>query len=160
MRVKLIIDEDFQNYKKISMIIGTCSCTWKCCKEQGIDCSICQNSKIFKEPTLDIPNIDIVNRYKNNNLSEAIVFGGLEPFDQFEEMKELIMEFRNSNINDDIVIYTGYNENEINNEIKQLKKIKNIIIKFGRYIPNHKKHYDDILGVNLASKNQYGKIIS
>ena len=37
---------------------------------------------------------------------------------------------------------------------------KNIIIKFGRYIPNQQAHYDDILGVNLASNNQYAIKIS
>ena len=35
----------------------------------------------------------------------------------------------------------------------------NIIIKFGRYIPNQKPHYDEVLGVNLASDNQYAERI-
>ena len=38
-----------------------------------------------------------------------------------------------------------------------LKKYKNIIMKFGRYIPNKKKHYDPVLGVYLASNNQFGE---
>jgi len=33
----------------------------------------------------------------------------------------------------------------------------NIIVKFGRYRPNQEKHYDKILGVFLASDNQYAK---
>ena len=41
-----------------------------------------------------------------------------------------------------------------------LKSYKNIIIKFGRFIPNDKPHRDTILGVNLASSNQYAKKIS
>jgi hypothetical protein len=32
---------------------------------------------------------------------------------------------------------------------------KNIIIKYGRYIPNQTPHYDEVLGVYLASDNQY-----
>ena len=56
---------------------------------------------------------------------------------------------------DDIVIYTGYNLNEIEDKVNILKNYKNIIIKFGRFIPNNKIHYDEILGVYLASDNQY-----
>ena len=33
----------------------------------------------------------------------------------------------------------------------------NIIIKFGRYIPNQQSHFDIVLGVNLASDNQYAE---
>ena len=38
-----------------------------------------------------------------------------------------------------------------------LKKYKNIIVKFGRFIPNQEKQYDEVLGVYLASNNQYGE---
>ena len=62
--------------------------------------------------------------------------------------------------NDDVVIYTGYNKEEIADKIEVLKKFKNIIIKFGRFIPNSKKKYDEVLGVELASENQYGEKIS
>ena len=37
---------------------------------------------------------------------------------------------------------------------------KNIIIKYGRYIPNQTPHRDEVLGVNLASDNQYAERIS
>ena len=60
---------------------------------------------------------------------------------------------------DDVVIYTGYKEEEILDKINVLKSYEPIIIKFGRYVPNQKSHYDDVLGVNLASDNQYAKII-
>lgn len=43
MRVKTIVDEDFANYKKPSMFIGTISCGGKCCIEAGIPLSVCQN---------------------------------------------------------------------------------------------------------------------
>ena len=36
----------------------------------------------------------------------------------------------------------------------------NIIVKFGRFIPNQESHYDEILEVNLASPNQYARKIS
>ena len=53
------------------------------------------------------------------------------------------------------VIYTGYEPNEINNKLQALSFFKNIIIKFGRFIPNQEPHYDEILGIKLASENQY-----
>ena len=62
--------------------------------------------------------------------------------------------------NDDIVIYTGYNEDEIEGQLRILSLYENIYIKFGRYIPNQQSHYDEVLGVNLASNNQYGKKVS
>lgn len=43
MRVKTIVDEDFTNYKKPAMFIGTISCGGKCCIEAGIPLSVCQN---------------------------------------------------------------------------------------------------------------------
>lgn len=141
------------------MFIATCYCDFKCCKELNLDICICQNSPIAKSKIVDIPNNKLVERYLKNNLTKAIVFGGLEPFKQFEELYDLIYEFR-KNTEDHIVIYTGYYEDELKEEIKKLKDFKNIIIKFGRYIPGHKIHYDKILGVNLASDNQYAKKIS
>ena len=37
---------------------------------------------------------------------------------------------------------------------------RNIIVKFGRFIPDQESHYDEVLGVNLASNNQYAKKLS
>lgn len=80
--------------------------------------------------------------------------------DNFEDLYNLILCVRNKGCNDDIVIYTGFYKNEILNKIEQLKQFKNIIVKFGRFIPNQQPHYDEILGVNLASNNQYAERIS
>lgn len=62
---------------------------------------------------------------------------------------------------DDIVIYTGYTEEECMNNgwITNLQQYGNIIIKFGRFIPGEEPHYDEVLGVKLASNNQYAKKI-
>ena len=152
MRVKNIIDEDFTNYKKPSMFIGTSSCDFKCDRECGK--SVCQNSELAKAPTIEISNEDLIERYLNNPITEAIVFGGLESFDTFEELYNFIKIFREKN-NDDIVIYTGYYPDEIEDKIKELYSFKNIYIKFGRFIPNSQKIYDNILGIELSSNNQF-----
>lgn len=161
MKIKNIIHEDFQNYKKISMFIGTSQCDWKCCLEQGLDVSLCQNSQLAREPNIDIPIYRLVDIYLDDKISNSIVFGGLEPMKQIDDILEFLSFLRNiKHCNDDVVIYTGYYENELEYELEMLKTYENIIVKFGRYIPNHEKHYDDVLGVYLASDNQYSKKIS
>ena len=94
-----------------------------------------------------------------NDLTSAIVFGGLEFMDQFFELIECIEAFREKTM-DDIIVYTGYNKTEIEDKIILLKKYLNIIVKFGRFIPNHEKHFDPVLGVYLASDNQFAEKIS
>ena len=89
----------------------------------------------------------------------ALVCGGLEPCDSWEELKELIHTLRKYK-EDDIVIYTGYYKNEIEDKIKWFKQYPNIIVKFGRYIPNRPSRYDDVLSITLASDNQYAERIS
>lgn len=158
MRLKALIDEDFTNYKKPSMFIGTISCNWKCCKEQNLDVSMCQNSALAQSDMVELANEIIVKRYKNNAITKAIVFGGLEPFDQYQEMIELISEFRRQKIYDDVVIYTGYYDYEIpKDRLQNLLGLQNIIVKFGRYIPDTDQRYDEVLGVILASDNQYAE---
>lgn len=157
--VKEIRDEDFTSYKKPSMIIGFPHCSWKCEKMCGM--RVCQNSALAQAPNKSIGVKTIVNRYINNPITSAIIMAGLEPFDSEYDLLKLITYLRVST-QDDIVIYTGYTEEEIKSRdiYNSLLNFNNIIIKFGRYIPNQKKHYDEILGVNLASDNQYAKKIS
>ena len=152
MHVKQIIFEDFVNYKKPSMFIGFSKCSFKCDKEFG-SC-ICQNSSLANSPSIEVSEKEIAKRYISNPITSSIVCGGLEPFDTFEELINLITEIRNLT-DDDIVIYTGYKYEEIKDKINILKKFNNIIIKFGRYIPNSSKRYDDVLGIYLSSENQY-----
>lgn len=153
-----IIEEDFTNYKLPCMFISTTTCTFKCEKEAGIKC--CQNSHLINKIPLDISFEMLYNIYTNNPITKAIVVGGLEPFDQFEELHNLIHYFRGNNCEDEFVIYTGYYPEEIEGYIYFLKMFNNIIIKFGRYIPNSNNRYDEILGVTLASDNQFAKKIS
>lgn len=158
MKIKGIIFEDTVNYKKISLTIMMPICSFKCDKECGIP--VCQNSKLANSPDIEInPKKIIKTYYLDNPIVEALVFQGLEPFDTFDDLVDFISEFRKVS-DDDIVIYTGYNIEEIPNEICYLQKYNNIIIKFGRYIPNQESHFDDVLGINLASSNQYAEHIS
>lgn len=156
MKIKGIIDEDFVNYKKPSMFIAFPTCSFKCEKDCGVRC--CQNSDLAKQKDIEVDVDSIVERYIANNITSAIVMGGLEPFDS-KDIYHLITAFRAAT-DDDIVIYTGYNETEVLFNIGVLSQYKNIIIKFGRYVPNQEKHFDEVLGVWLASDNQHAIRIS
>lgn len=159
MITKGIIFEDFINYKIPCMTIETAFCSFKCDRECGKP--VCQNGPLAHAPDLNYPIESIILAYKNNPITRAVVFQGLEPFDSIDDLRDFIFQFRNCYfINDDIVIYTGYNKDEIENYLIQLKQFSNIVVKFGRYIPNCESHYDDILGVKLASPNQYAERIS
>lgn len=163
MIIKGIVDEDFVNYKKPSMFIIMPYCDFKCDREAG--CSICQNSSLIKDPFYEIDTDSIIKRYINNPITKAIVFGGLEPFYSPAELYNIVLEFRKVT-NDDIVIYTGFKEAEFKHLLAYKKffeafqEFPNIIIKFGRFIPNQEPHYDEVLGVKLASDNQYARRIS
>lgn len=153
MIIKGLISEDLVNYKKPAMTIMFPHCTFKCSAEY------CQNSPLTKEENINISIDNIVCRYINNPITESVVMQGLEPFDSWEDLLELINKLREK-CNDDIVIYTGFNKEEIIDKVNILTKYSNIIIKFGRYIPNQEKHYDEVLGIYLASNNQYAERIS
>ena len=145
MLVKGIIDEDFVNYKKPSMFINFPSCSFKCDKECGKP--VCQNSSLAAAPTIEIDYDEIIDRYLNNPITEAVVCGGLEPFDDFLYLFNFIQKFRQKS-KDDIVIYTGYYPEEIKGELYKLWLFD------GRFIPDSTSIYDKLLGVNLASCNQ------
>ena len=153
MQIKGIIDEDFVNYRIPSMYIAFPKCSFKC------GSALCQNSALAKQPIIEINPYTLVNRYINNKITGAIVCAGLEPFDSFNDLKSLVATAR-ATTHDPIIIYTGYTEDEINEQIKWLSAFSNIIVKFGRYMPNQQSHYDETLGVNLASDNQYARRIS
>ena len=160
MKVVNLIEESFTEYKRAHMLVGFPFCTFKCDRENGNQ--VCQNWELSKAKTVDVDPEDIVARYLSNDLTEAVVFAGLEPFDSFDDMLALVKAFR-AQTADPIVIYTGYNEDEsttMEYRLLCLKEYTDIIVKFGRYRPGQKKHYDEVLGVELASDNQYGKKIS
>lgn len=161
MIVKTIVDEDFVNYKVPSMYIGTAYCDGKCCREAGIPLSVCQNDAWRGSATIAMDDDVIIRRYLSNDITKALCFAGLEPFEQFDELLNLVSKLRTEyHCNDTVVIYTGHNLTEVMPEVAALKKFDNIVIKFGRYVPNQSKHLDEVLGVYLASDNQYAEKIS
>lgn len=159
MRLVNLIEESFTEYKKPHMLLGFPSCSFKCDREHGSE--ICQNSELARAEKIEIPVEDVVARYLSNDITKAIVLAGLEPFDSYHDVLSLLDELRSKNgCYDDVVIYTGYDSKEIDPKITHLSMMfDNIIVKFGRYRPGQQKHFDEVLGVELASDNQYAERI-
>ena len=155
MKLKGIIFEDFVNYKKPCMVLQFPKCDFKCGE------SVCQNSALALSPDIECSAKEVAKMYVNNPITEAVVMQGLEPFQSFPDMIEFISYLRNDfQCDDDIVIYTGYEEDELPFYLEALEEYKNIIVKFGRYIPGEAERYESLLGVKLASGNQYARKIS
>jgi len=146
MKIISLIDEDFINYKEPSMFIGMPYCSGKCDHEAGI--TVCQNSTLQYAEILDTDTRKLVNRFLNNPITHAVVFGVREPMDSFEDLFEFISILRETD-DSDVCVYTGYWPGEIEDKVEQLKQFKNIIIKYGRFKPNQKQRLDPILGVML-----------
>lgn len=157
IRLRGLIDEDFINYKKPSLFLALPFCTFKCEKECGVQC--CQNSSLARQPIIEISTEKLVQRYLENPISESVVMGGMEPFDSFDDVLNFISILRKYS-DSDVILYSGYYKSEIEDKIEQLQKFSNIIVKFGRFRPNEPHHIDPILGVELASTNQYAEKIS
>ena len=163
MLIKGITDEDFINYKVPSMYIATATCSFKCDLEYGK--KICQNSELANAPTISISADSLATRYMLNEITHAIVFGGLEPVDQLDDLIAFLAALRTPeghNCHDDVVIYTGYTREEMDETecLSKLSVFDNVVVKYGRFIPDQQPHFDPVLGVNLASDNQYAERIS
>lgn len=160
MKLRGLVDEDFINYKLPSMFLITPHCDFKCCKEVGS--TVCQNWDVVKQPIVEIDDDELIQRYLNNPITKAIVLGGLEPFYEnfFEEVYLFVQKLRQDyGCLDPVVIYTGYYPEEKTEELSRLSKFANLIVKFGRFIPDQKSHHDDVLGVELASENQWAEVL-
>lgn len=158
MLLKGIIDCDFVNYKEPVLTLEFSQCDFKCDKLNG--CQVCQNSALAREPDIDISLEYIWQLYEQNPLTKGFCCQGLEPFDSPADLYKLLEFIRhNKNCNDIIIIYTGYEPNERPMLENIIRTYNNIIIKWGCYILGDEPHYDSILGVHLASNNQYAEII-
>lgn len=153
----------FSDYKKISLYIPTIKCSFKCVEDAFKEGHVvhCQNYDIYnKKEFLNLSNEEIIKKYIDSNpLIESIIFSGMDPIDDFDDVYDLIVDIRKKYFMD-IVIYTGYYKEEIQDKVDILNKIKNIVMKFGRFKPYLNSKYDRLGGVKLISENQYFERIS
>lgn len=151
----------FSDYKKTSLYFTVgLTCNMKCMRDIGVNPNDdvefnCHNSELLQNKPIEFSSEDIISMINKNPFTEAYIMSGLEPLDSMENLKKLIETIRLKD-NKDIVIYTGYDIHEVKDKLEQIKPYENIVFKFGRFIPNQKPRYDDVLGVHLVSQNQYG----
>lgn len=160
MKIIDVIETDLVNYKNPCMTVMFPYCDYKCNKDAGK--IVCQNYQLKDCDLINISSDEIVSRYTANPMSEALVMQGLEPLLSFDDIIKLVEKFTQAT-SDDIVIYTGYNKDEVKDKIAELCSIistNKLIIKFGRYIPDRQARFDEVLGVTLASDNQYAQIVN
>lgn len=150
MLVKTILPEDYVNYKKPALFISSSRCDG--------NCPNCQNQFLKDQTTLNIDNKRLVKLFIDNPLTEAIVLAGLDPFASFEDTLEFYKELRKESPTTTVVIYTGQYPTQLEREINSLVSIGGpLIIKFGDYREGDKPHFDELLGIELASDNQYAE---
>ena len=158
IETKGIIWEDMVNYKKICTTLMFPKCSFKCDKENGVQ--LCQNWELAAAPNQTVLMNGFIRKYLSNPITEAIVIQGLEPFDSLVDLYTVAAALKDFDCKDDLVIYTGYYKEEIETLLNPLLSIPGrLIIKWGRYIPDQEPHYDPVLGINLASDNQYGEVL-
>jgi len=156
MKLRGYQEESFVQYKKPCMFLATSKCDFKCDRECGR--SVCQNTDLASADIMELDNTYLIERYLSNTITSSVVIGGLEPFDTLGDTFDFIWDFRKFS-DDDIIIYTGYTLEELkliaHNCLNEFSKLGNVYVKLGRYIPDRPSRVDDILGVELASDNQY-----
>lgn len=153
LEIKGIVDEVFSDYSKISMLIICPKCTVRCWERLGLSPSICQNNHLKKEQGWQEDNFEIIKRYNSNPLTKSIVFGGLDSWDSLDDILNFSKTFREFS-NDDLVLYTGRNLEEIQGDFIKFINIKNVYVKYGQYNPNLESIVDELTGVTLVSSNQ------
>ena len=120
---------------------------------------MCQNWPIRNQKIIDLGIDRVIAMYDNGSpLSHSITFQGLEPLDNLKQLLWFIYAFRKHH-SDRLCIWTGYTEEECEDLVYMLRDkmgYENIIIKFGRFIPNCESRWDPVLKLNLASPNQHG----
>lgn len=161
IHLKTILFEDFASFKCPTMTLSFPHCDFKCEKDAG-GINMCQNSELAHAHTHELKIDTIYEKYASNDITKAIMCAGLEPLfndHDFEELCSLIEYFRKNGCVDPFIVYTGYNEDEVAEYVNKLREYGNVIVKFGRYVPNQNKHYDYVLGIELASNNQYAKYL-
>lgn len=150
VKTLFINDCDIVNYKEACMFIGA---GYSCSR----GCPNCQNEALKGTQPHLTKGERIVEDYLHLPITHAIVFGGLEPLDDLDNLTEWVRLFRDKT-NDPIIIYSGDSPESprVGNAVTRLKRYKNIIFKLGEYHTGQEPHYDELLGVKLASDNQHG----
>ena len=151
MQLKKIEETKTLYNNELSLYLIASSCKWKC--------KICPNAHYSRFETVDIPNTDILQKFKSDDNLKAIVIGGLEPMDQMNDLRGFIFDARKFFEPGDrpkIVIYTGYEMDELNKMhysglASELMQYGNAMVIAGRNIWKTKKKFYLSINTYLTS---------
>jgi len=136
----------------LSMLLIASNCDFSC---EG-----CQNIHL-KNTVKDISIETLVVEYNENPFFQGITVGGLEIFLSGEDFLKDLIKLLNLTKTENFTIYTRFELGDIFvgkfiNTIKDIKTLKNIFIKTGKYCKDRKsiKKYFDNWEISLASDNQ------
>ena len=84
MKLRGLNEYDICNFRLASMFLIFPTCSFKCDRECGQP--ICQNSSLVQEPEIEVEIRDLIYRYIKNPVTHAVVCGGLEPMDSWDDL--------------------------------------------------------------------------
>lgn len=160
----LLIDvktDNITDYKETSVLLIFPYCSGKC----GNACHNKYLQNLSENEYLHTTSKAIKQLYEGLSTHKAIVMAGLEPFDSFDDVLDIVKTICSSHKACDIVIYSGYKKDEYDETFKDkllacyfdynIYNNKKLIVKLGRYDEKHKNSWHSvILGVSLATDNQ------
>ena len=111
----------------------------------SIHCKDCWNKDMWSFETKNkIPVTRLFNKILEVSNIEGVTILGGEPFDQYEELLDLVKLIRKTDLS--IIVYTGYEINELK-QTKQTEIFKYIdILITGRYISKYKTMNGGLIG--------------
>lgn len=114
------------------------------------NCRNCFNQHLKNKPSIDMTADDIIAEVKKNPFNEGIILGGLEWFEQIDDMKVLMQTAANSGLK--IMVYTGFPVIKDETIFKECAKKVDTYLKIGPYVETLPGR--QMYGITLASKNQ------
>lgn len=146
------IENIYQDQPYSSMLLIAPHCDFTC---EG-----CQN-KHLKNDFKDIELNFLVEEYNKNPFFEGITVGGLEIFLSGEDFKDELISLIKKTKSKNLTIYTRFEKYdkvvfEYIEKLKQIDTLKNIYLKTGKYMLEHKKKKIKIKNfeITLGSSNQ------
>lgn len=145
--MKIAIKGIFHERTEDAPFVGALICANDC----QFNCPGCFNQYLKQIKNYYMEDYEIINEVLSNPFNKGIILGGLEWTLQAEEMLRLIKLALDNHL--EVILYTGLNEQELQNNFPELFKLP-IYIKCGRYIKNlHTNNYS-MYNVKLSSSNQ------
>ena len=113
-------------------------------------CRDCFNQHLKNKPSIEMSAEEIINEVKKNPFNEGIILGGLEWFNQIDDMKVLMKTAADSGLK--IMVYTGFPIIKDESIFKECSKKVDTYLKIGPYV--EKLPQIEMYGIVLASNNQ------